>query len=168
MPNLHKRVYSIRRPRLGRQASAATVSNDGMLQVEAIRATNEVMQNFFSEDGFDMDDIMDTMEDMGDLMEQNDEIQEIMCSSRILRCYCILPCPRYDCYRVLPCDYHHMLCCVCCDCYRILPAPAATCSPAPLPALLLPSLPATAPLCSRLSLRPASPPSQLVLPLTPF
>ena len=49
-----------------------------MLQVEAIRATNEVMQNFFSEDGFDMDDIMDTMEDMGDLMEQNDEIQEIM------------------------------------------------------------------------------------------
>ena len=49
-----------------------------MLQVEAIRATNEVMKNFFSEDGFDMDDIMDTMEDMGDLMEQNDEIQEIM------------------------------------------------------------------------------------------
>merc|ERR1711959_778599 len=47
-------------------------------QVEAIKATNQVMKDFFSEDGFDIDDIMDTMDDMGELLDQNNEIQEIM------------------------------------------------------------------------------------------
>ena len=34
--------------------------------MEAIKATNQVMKDFFSEDGFDIDDIMDTMDDMGE------------------------------------------------------------------------------------------------------
>ena len=50
----------------------------GGVQVEAIKATNQVMKDFFSEDGFDIDDIMDTMDDMGELLDQNNEIQDIM------------------------------------------------------------------------------------------
>merc|ERR1712166_490892 len=54
---------------------------DTKTQVEAIKAGNQVMKDFFAEDGFDVDDIMDTMDDMGELMEQNTEIQEIMSES---------------------------------------------------------------------------------------
>jgi len=54
---------------------------DTKTQVEAIKATNQVMKDFFSEDGFDIDDIMDTMDDMGELLDQNNEIQDIMAES---------------------------------------------------------------------------------------
>merc|ERR1711998_626796 len=54
---------------------------DTKTQVEAMKATNQGMQSFFNEDGFDMDDIMDTMDDMGELLDQNNEIQEIMAES---------------------------------------------------------------------------------------
>merc|ERR1712093_420998 len=46
-----------------------------------VEATNQVMKDFFFEDGFDIDDIMDTMDDMGELLDQNNEIQEIMADS---------------------------------------------------------------------------------------
>merc|ERR1712164_178357 len=54
---------------------------DTKTMIEATKATNQVMKDFFAEDGFDIDDIMDTMDDMGELLDQNNEIQEIMAES---------------------------------------------------------------------------------------